>query len=244
MSDHIYVANHTPEDIYVIASESPGWEIADFLFTGALMLLGDIPALIRAAVMGINLPQKIETIEDYYDYMKIASQISNDNIEVGSNASEGAQKLIDTFMKNSCAITTENFQDIRDTGGLSYIEPSGIVGLLDADTIYVIIMAYGGRKVTSFTTNIDNSWIVTESGVVRSKYGTINEEDTQAVQVSWYKPPFGNFIPKGDTCKGINVTLTCQAQKADQSWIDAKFDLTKASNIDLANMNGALVNQA
>jgi GH18 family chitinase len=56
----------------------------------------------------------------------------------------------------------------------------------------------------------------------------------------------GNYVPGGSyskTCKNIKVTLTCEAQKIDQTWVDASLDITSLSNADIANINGTLENQ-
>jgi hypothetical protein len=53
------------------------------------------------------------------------------------------------------------------------------------------------------------------------------------------------FVPNGSykfTSTGITSTLQCLAQKIDQSWVPASFDLTNVAVADLANMNGVLVN--
>ncbi len=55
----------------------------------------------------------------------------------------------------------------------------------------------------------------------------------------------GNYVPNGSyklTCNNINVKLTCKAQKIDGNWINASFDLTDVSNVDLWNDNGVLKN--
>jgi hypothetical protein len=42
-----------------------------------------------------------------------------------------------------------------------------------------------GKKITDFPTNIDYSWIVNSFDIVRSKYGTIHEEDPDAGRHLW-----------------------------------------------------------
>ena len=51
--------------------------------------------------------------------------------------------------------------------------------------------------------------------------------------------PMGSYL---ETCKDVKVTLTCQAQKEDGSWVTATYDITNLpNNVTLANMNGVLV---
>lgn len=52
------------------------------------------------------------------------------------------------------------------------------------------------------------------------------------------------FIPGGSykqTSQKVKSSLFCEAQKRDQSWISAGFDLTDANSVSLSNMDGLLV---
>jgi len=51
------------------------------------------------------------------------------------------------------------------------------------------------------------------------------------------------FQPGGSwkqSCSNISITLSCEAQKNDGSWVAAIFDLTNLSSADLWNDNGVL----
>ncbi|MCU0436110.1 MAG: hypothetical protein MUC87_21820 [Bacteroidia bacterium] len=53
------------------------------------------------------------------------------------------------------------------------------------------------------------------------------------------------FVPNGTykfTSKNVQSVLMGEAQKIDQSWVPASFDLTNLTFANLANMNGELVN--
>jgi hypothetical protein len=55
------------------------------------------------------------------------------------------------------------------------------------------------------------------------------------------------FVPPGSyskTTKNISSTLYCQAQKRDQSWIDAGLNLTQLTAANVENLDGFLVNQS
>jgi len=55
-----------------------------------------------------------------------------------------------------------------------------------------------------------------------------------------------SFVPPGSytkTTKNISSRLYCQAQKRDQSWIDAGLNLTELSSANVENLDGFLVNQ-
>lgn len=54
------------------------------------------------------------------------------------------------------------------------------------------------------------------------------------------------FVPTGSytkTSKDIKVTLYCHAQKRNQSWIPAGYDLTSLTSANIENLDGFLVNQ-
>ncbi|MCU1350433.1 MAG: cyanovirin containing protein [Acidobacteria bacterium] len=56
-----------------------------------------------------------------------------------------------------------------------------------------------------------------------------------------------SFVPQGSytrTTQNISSTLYCQAQKRDQSWIDAGLPLTTLTSANVENLDGFLVNQA
>ncbi|NPU69359.1 hypothetical protein HL667_30445 [Bradyrhizobium sp. 83012] len=86
---------------------------------------------------------------------------------------------------------------------------------------------------------------------VPASFDLTNAEDVQLLNENGVlkpapesAPPTG-FIPAGSyklTCKDIHVTLACQAEKIDGSYIDATFDLTHVPAADLWNDNGILKN--
>lgn len=55
------------------------------------------------------------------------------------------------------------------------------------------------------------------------------------------------FIPEGSytkTSRNIESNLYCQAQKRDQSWICAGYNLTNSHAVNLENLDGFLVNES
>lgn len=90
----------------------------------------------------------------------------------------------------------------------------------------------------------DHSWI-------QATFDLTNAANADLANIDGVLKNQGNashsgYVPAGSyrfTCTDIKVTLTCQAQKKDQSWIPATFDLTSAVLLDLANMDGVLKNQ-
>ncbi|MCU1245438.1 MAG: cyanovirin containing protein [Acidobacteria bacterium] len=56
-----------------------------------------------------------------------------------------------------------------------------------------------------------------------------------------------SFVPPGSyskTTQHISSSLYCQAQKRDQSWIDAGLNLTTLASGNVENLDGFLVNQS
>jgi hypothetical protein len=183
MSKNIYVANQTQQDIYVLAAKSSGWVIGDLLTDIALFAVGI--GEIRAGLSVAELPATINTMRDLITVMKTIAALLSGTVAAGSRSAEAIKEVVDAFKKNSLKIAPGDYKDVRDTGLLDYLSPSGIAGLLDADTIILLVMTDEGKKITDFPTNIDYSWIVNSFDIVRSKYGTIHEEDPDAGRHLW-----------------------------------------------------------
>ena len=61
-----------------------------------------------------------------------------------------------------------------------------------------------------------------------------------------WRTPWEATTPAGSysqTCRNVTISLTCQAEKADKTWVAASYDLTDAVDLDLANIDGVLENQ-
>lgn len=183
MSQHIYVANNTQQDIYVLSAKSTSWTIGDFLTDIALFAVGI--GEIKAGLSVAELPATINTMRDLITVMKTIGALLSGTVAVGSRSAEAIKEVVEAFKKSSLKIAPGEYKDIRDTGLLDYLSPSGIAGLLDADTITLLMMTDDGKKVTDFPTNIDYSWIVNSFDIVRSKYGTIHQEDPGAGRYLW-----------------------------------------------------------
>lgn len=183
MSQHIYVSNHTQQDVYVLAAKSVDWTISDFLTDIALFAVGI--GEIKAGLSVAELPANINTMRDLITVMKTIGALLSGTAAVGSRSAEAIKEVVEAFKKNSTKIPPGDYKDILDTGFLDYLSPSGIAGLLDADTMTLLMMAEEGKKIINFPTNIDYSWIVNSSDIVRSKYGTLSQEDPDAGRYLW-----------------------------------------------------------
>ena len=184
MSQNIYVANQMPEDIHVFAGKSPGWVIADVLTDVALFATGI--GEIKSALTAERLPEAIRTTSDLIKILKWVAKLYGGTVSVGSRPAEAAKDIIEAFKKNSIPISPGSYKNVLESGLLSYLSPSGVASLLDAETITMIIMAENGERVIDFSTGTDESWIATSNYVVRSKYGTIFDEDPGAGKNNWY----------------------------------------------------------
>ncbi len=246
MSEKIYLANHTEQDIYVICGLKPEWDIANFFekltLTGIMGVLAEFTIPVGIVLSVHNVDGTVKSLNQYCTATRLAGSILQDET-LGSRAQAKAQEFINQFKSNSLSIGAQTYKDIKETGGLSYIDVSTLAGLFGSDTVYMIVLADGGKKVASVVTNQDDSWIANENGLVRSKFGTINQEDPSAGNVPWEEPYSSSFIPKGnylESIKGINITLTCNALDTSQKPKAASYDLTLKSSIGLENINGVL----
>lgn len=168
MTKHIYVANHTPQDVYVTAVKSPEW---------------------------INVDTTVETIIQQAidiakgDVGKILESVRHitqvEAVAAGSQGEKAINDIVTAFKQGSIKISPNTHQDALATGFSDSLSISGIAGGLGADTITLFVMTDDGKNVVDFITNIDHSWIVTPSKVVRAKYGTINGEDPASGQHNW-----------------------------------------------------------
>ena len=68
---------------------------------------------------------------------------------------------------------------------LNYLSPSFYGTLLGASDMTLIIVSEGLAKAAYFNSNSDYSWICTEEGVVRAKYGHLWVEDPSKGNYSW-----------------------------------------------------------
>ena len=184
-NESVYMANSSGQDIFVIAAPNPDWAIVDFLTDVGLMFvgIGEIKSVVTAA----RLPEALKTIKDIYEFVKIAGKLLSGTISAGTRGPEAALALIEAVKKNSIPIKAGEYKKVNDRGVLGmYLSASGIADLLGASTVSVMVMSGDGKQVANFNTNGDYSWIATSNKkIVRSKYGSIWQQDPGSGSINW-----------------------------------------------------------
>ena len=184
-SQSVYMANGSGQNIFVMASLNPDWAIVDFITDIGLLLVG-VEELKAVTMLG-ELPEALVTIRDLYEFLKIAAKILSGTLSVGSRGPEAALALVDAFSKTSIPIAYGDYKNVKDEGVLGmYLSASGIAGLLGASTVSVMVLSGDGKQLAMYNTGSDDSWIATDrQEIVRSKYGSIWQQDPDAGRQSW-----------------------------------------------------------
>lgn len=187
LSHSVYLANDSGQDIYVMASLNPDWAIADFIVDIGLLAYG--VSEIRAVVAAAELPAELKTLRDLYEFVKISGTLLGGMVATGSRPGEAALAVLDAFKKTAVCIPAGEYKDVEHDSVLSiYLSADGIASLFGAETVSVMVMSHVGDEVqlAMWNTGSDNSWIATKDKIiVRSKYGTIWEQDPVAGVVWW-----------------------------------------------------------
>jgi hypothetical protein len=178
---NIYVANNSAQDIYVLAAPGTAWTIADVVTNTALMLtgVGELKAFASAG----ELPAAINTIGDLYKALRVGAAL----VRAGGRGYEAGEAVVTAFKNNSIDIPAGQYKNVRDQGTLStYLNPSGIAGMMGAQTVSLTVMSADGLQVAQFSSGPDDSWIATGSQtIVRSVYGTLWDQDPAAGAQDW-----------------------------------------------------------
>ncbi|KAG7091784.1 hypothetical protein E1B28_008189 [Marasmius oreades] len=189
-SHSVYMANATNQDIHVMVSLNPDWAIADFITDIGLFFIavGEIKQLVTA----VELPKTIATLRDLYQFLKITYMALGGTAAAGSRPAEAVLALHNAIKKNSIPIPAGQYKLVNEKNALElYLNASGIGSLLNASTVSMVVMSGDGKQFAMYNTNSDYSWIATnDKKCVRSKYGSIWQQDPQAGVVDW--PVGGN----------------------------------------------------
>jgi len=187
-SESVHMANDSGQNIYVIASLNPDWAIVDVITDIGLFFVGveEIKAVVGAA----ELPETLSTIRDLFNFLNIARKLVMGMIAAGTRPAEAGIALLNTFQKISIKISHGDFKNVKSDGVLSiYLSADGIASLAGAKTVSVVVMSEDGKQLAMWNTGADDSWIATrDQRIVRSKYGTIWQDDPNAGTVDWKVP--------------------------------------------------------
>lgn len=183
-SQIVNVANVSGQDIYVLAVAHPQWVIADVV-DAPLFLIG--VGEIRSAVPGAELPETIRTFSDLGKFLKVAAKLASGTLAMGQRATEAANAIVNAFKSASIKIPDDQYKNAFDQGFLNTVfNATGIAGMLGANTVTLTILSNDNKQVVQFNTAQDYSWITTSrQSIVRSRYGTLWQQDPQAGEEPW-----------------------------------------------------------
>lgn len=169
----IHFANELSEDVFILVAPNKDWAMADLVIDAAL----------ASSTLSFALLAK-----SFGDFTLLLLQLAMYKATKDSD-NESVRAGVKAFFKEfaSClpAQTVEKVFGQTKLNPVKYLSGSTYGALLNASNMSVIIVNQSLTKAAAFNTNSDWSWIVTEEGVVRAKYGKLWEEDRAAGFYSW-----------------------------------------------------------
>mmetsp|Transcript_21519 Transcript_21519/g.24019 ORF Transcript_21519/g.24019 Transcript_21519/m.24019 type:complete len:264 (-) Transcript_21519:53-844(-) len=157
----LWVTNLTKEDAYVIASERPGYLLADLFLDATLMALG--VEELRGVAVGADIPDAIKTLQDLWKVAKVAWAVTAGPLAAIGRPIEGTVQIIEWFKNNSILIKPGQTKDVYDTGYSDYLTVSGWAGLLGADTINLMVSCKG--RTVRMNCGNDDDLAITKGGL-------------------------------------------------------------------------------
>jgi hypothetical protein len=141
--------------------------------------VGELKSIVSAG----ELPAAITTIGDLYKALRVGAAL----VRAGGRGEAAGKAVVDAFKGNSADIPNGQVKNVREQGTLStFLNPSGIAGLLGAGTVSLTVMSGDGLQVAQFNSGPDDSWIATgNQTIVRSVYGTLWDQDPTTGSQSW-----------------------------------------------------------
>lgn len=174
--------------IWVFIGLDPMWMLADVLLDVALIV--SVLGKLKAVLMVAELPEALVTLADLFQLMKIVVGLIGLSYTLSKRPADAVLSIVEAFKKISIGINVGDAPNIKDTSFLNYANADGIAALLGAKTLNVMVMSDDGHQLAYFDSGPDDSWIATShEKIVRSKYGSLWEEDSSAGQVNWPAPP-------------------------------------------------------
>lgn len=187
-SQSVHMANASKKKIWVFIGLDPMWALADVLVDAALIFTAYTE--LKAVLTVAELPETLATLADLFELLKIVVKLIQASYTLSTRPAEAVLSLVDAFKKISIGINSGEAPNIKDTSFLNYANADGIAALAGAKTLTVIVMSDDGHQLAWFDSGPDDSWIATgHEKIVRSKYGTLWDEDSSAGEVDWPAPP-------------------------------------------------------
>ncbi|KAJ3561072.1 hypothetical protein NP233_g10421 [Leucocoprinus birnbaumii] len=182
----VHMANSCGQVIHVAIAMRPEVALTDIYVDCALFAfaIGELKSLASTAA---DLPAEITTFGDLFKSLLFCVRTIKAWGSAAGRPPDAVYTLIEAFKKTSIRIPYGQAPDISDRGILeTYLNADGIAGLLGVKTMSAIVMTDDAQQLAMFDTAPDSSWIATSRGlIVRSKYGSLWQEDPSAGQVEW-----------------------------------------------------------
>ena len=188
VSQSVYMANASEKKIWVLIALKPEWAIVDVFVDVALLLVaaGELKMVAQSA----ELPEELVTIADLVKFMQVAVKLLWASIGAATRPADAVLSIIDAFKSVSSQVNFGDSPDVSETSFLNYLNADGIAALFGAKTLNVMVMSDDGQQFAWFDSGPDDSWIATNhEKIVRSKYGSIWQEDPGAGSIDWPAPP-------------------------------------------------------
>ncbi len=186
IDNQIHVANNSSETIYVFVAPNTDWLIADLVVGVASLAfsVGGVAKSVKTVKDLYNMTRTLTIMEKLklvYKAYGIVSPISGaGSVIMKANDIANAKDFV---RKNAVPIAPRNFQKVLDRTNLNpldYFSPTGWAAVCGGSEKSLMIVNESFTKQAQFNTNSDWSWIVNDKAIVRSKYGTIWQEDPSA----------------------------------------------------------------
>jgi len=175
---HVHVANDTKQDVHVFISKTLRWLVKDIVWDIFSLVDGLEELKLATSPEELKaLPKTIHSVSDLLKTLKHCAKIRNKWETVKDDAKKAVKDFEEAFKAKSITIRPGHFEDVKAVRGLDFMSPSAVAGIFGAKTFHLIVQTDDGKKVVDFKTNHDHSWIVKDSGVVRSEYGHIWKTD-------------------------------------------------------------------
>jgi hypothetical protein len=167
-----------------MAALDPDWAIVDFMVDVSLLLVA--VGELKAAVTTMELPEALVTLRDLYEFLKVAASISLSTASASTRPADAALALLNAFKATGKTIADQGYMEVHDDNALNYLNADGIAAVLGAQTVSVMAMSGDGKQLAMWNSGADQSWIATSSHkIIRSKYGTIWEQDPDTWTAIW-----------------------------------------------------------
>lgn len=218
----VYMANSSQKKIWVLIALKPEWLLLDVFVDVALICLAAYE--FKAAFEVADLPEELLTIADLIKFMKFALKLLSASITSGTRPADVVLSMLDAFKTVSSPIEAGDAPDVSDESFLNYLNADGIGSLFGANTMNVLVMSDDGHQFAWFGSGEDDSWIATNhEQIVRSRYGSLWQEDPGAGCVDWPAPapppppppPPPHSCNCGSRCPWSRGFSSCLCNKGD-----------------------------